>query len=114
MNIQIIGIKKSNETKKAERFFSERGIKYHFRDLTEKGLAKGELENICRVIPAGDLIDKESKEYKKRGMEFMVYNPEEELLGNPLLIKMPVVRNGNLVTAGYEPEKWKEWIMGVE
>ena len=110
MNIQILGTKKSNDTKKAERFFSERGIKYHFRDLSEKGLAKGELDNICRSIPIDELIDKEGKEYKKRGMAFMVFNPEEELISDPLLLKMPLVRNGNLVTVGYKAEIWKEWI----
>ncbi len=110
MNIQILGTKKSNDTKKAERFFSERGIKYYFRDLTEKGLAKGELDNICRVIPIDDLIDKEGKEYKNRGMAYIVFNPEEELLNDPLLLKMPVVRNGSLATIGFKPEIWKEWI----
>ena len=50
MNIQIFGTKKCNNTKKAERFFKERGLKIHFRDLTEKGLAAGELQNICRAL----------------------------------------------------------------
>ena len=110
MNIQILGTKKDTDTRKAERFFKERGIKYQFRDLSEKGISKGELKNIFRVIKSEDLIDKEGKQYKKRNMSFMKFNIEEELLSDPLLIKMPVVRNGNFCTIGYEPDLWKEWI----
>ena len=65
MNIQIIGTKKCRETQKAERFFRERNIPFHFRDLSEKGLAQGELENITRKINVEDLIGKESKRFKR-------------------------------------------------
>ncbi len=110
MNIQIFGTKKDNNTRKAERFFKERRIKYQFRELAEKGISKGELENIARVFRLEDLIDKEGKQYKKRNFSFMKFDIEEELLGDPLLFKMPIVRNGNLCTVGYEPDSWKEWI----
>ncbi|MBI5660775.1 MULTISPECIES: arsenate reductase family protein [Ignavibacterium] len=110
MNIQIIGTKKCKETQKAERFFKERRIPFHFRDLTEKGLAKGELDNISSVVPVEELIDTESKRYKERGMQYMKFDIAEELLLDPMLIKTPIVRNGRLVTVGYKPEVWKEWI----
>ncbi|HMN24528.1 MAG: ArsC family transcriptional regulator [Ignavibacteriaceae bacterium] len=110
MNIQIIGTKKCKETQKAERYFKERRIPFHFRDLTEKGLAKGELENISRVIPLDDLIDNKSKRFKDRGMQFMVFDIEEELLSDPLLLKTPIVRNERLVTLGYQPDVWKKWL----
>jgi len=110
VNIQVIGTKKCRETQKAERFFNERRIPFHFRDLTEKGLAKGELENIKYSVPVEELIDKESQQYKKRGMQFMVFDIETELLEDYLLVKTPIVRNGNLSTVGYQPEIWKEWI----
>lgn len=109
MNIQIFGTKKCNNTKKADRYFKERGIKVHFRDLNEKGISKGELDNISRVIDLEDLIDPESKQYKKRGMQYMVFDIGEELLEDPLLLKTPIVRNGNKVTVGYQPDIWKEW-----
>ncbi|MFZ5946427.1 MAG: arsenate reductase family protein [Stygiobacter sp.] len=109
MNIQIIGTKNCNDTKKAERFFKERRIPFHFRDLNEKGLSKGELENIIRKISLEDLLDKEGKQYKKRNLQFMVFNLEEELLNDPLLLKTPIVRNGTEVTIGYQPEVWKNW-----
>lgn len=109
MNVQIFGTKGCNNTRKAERFFKERRITFHFRDLNEKGLAKGELDNITRVIPLEELIDKEGKQFKKRNMQFMVFNLEEELLSDPLLLVTPIVRNGKEVTIGYQPEIWKKW-----
>jgi arsenate reductase (glutaredoxin) len=109
-NIQLIGTKKCRDTQKAERYFKERKIPFQFRDLTEKGISKGELDNISRVIPLEELIDKEGKEFEKRNMKFMVYNVEAALLDNPLLFRTPIVRNGRLVTLGYKPEAWSEWI----
>ncbi|MCZ2223567.1 MAG: hypothetical protein LC122_08050 [Chitinophagales bacterium] len=73
-------------------------------------MAKGELDNITRVIPLEDLIDRESKRFKDRGMQYKVFDIEEELLSDPLLLKTPVVRNEKLVTVGYQPDVWKEWI----
>ena len=110
MNIQIFGTKKCNDTKKAQRFFKERGIKIHFRDLTEKGVSQGELDNIKRAFELDELIDKEGKQYKKRNFEYMKYNVEDELLEDPLLFKTPIVRNGRKVTLGNEPEVWKQWL----
>jgi arsenate reductase-like glutaredoxin family protein len=112
MNIQIIGTKKCKDTQKAERFFMERRVQFHFRDLNIKGISNGELENISRTIPIDELIDREGKQFKKRGLEFMVFNIESELLEDALLFKTPIVRNGKLVTTGYKPDTWKEWIEG--
>lgn len=110
MNIQIFGTKKCNETKKTERFFKERGIPFHFRDLSGKGISQGELDNILRVVKIDDLIDVNSKQYIKRGLQYMIFNAEEELLADPLLFKTPVVRNGKMVTVGYQPKVWIGWI----
>jgi arsenate reductase-like glutaredoxin family protein len=110
MNIQILGTKKCTETRKAERFFKERKIPFHFRDLSEKGISKGELENIKHSVSINELIDRESKQFKKRGFEFMVFDIETELLEDPLLFKTPIVRNGRLATVGFKPRVWNEWI----
>lgn len=110
MNLQIMGTKKCRDTQKSERFFKERKIPYHFRDLNEKGLAKGELDNIVSVIPLDELIDKVGQQYKKRNMQFMVFDIEEELLQDPLLLRTPVIRNGKQVTIGYQPEIWALWL----
>ena len=110
MNVQILGTRKSYDTKKALRFSSERRISYHFRDLSEKGLSRGELENILRSVEIDDIIDPESPQYKKRGMAYMDFDIKEEVLEDPLLMKMPVVRNGNKATVGYSADEWKRWI----
>jgi len=112
MNIQILGTKKCKDTQKAERFFKERRITYHFRNLSEKGISKGELDNIKRAITIDDLIDREGKPYKKRNLEHMVFDPEEELLNDALLFRTPIVRNGKIASVGYQPDVWKEWIEG--
>ena len=109
MNIQIIGTKKCKETQKAERFFKERRIEFHFRDLNVKGISAGELDRISRVIPIEELLNKGGKQYKKRNMEFIIFNTKVELLNDPLLFKTPIVRNGSLVTVGYRPDIWKNW-----
>jgi arsenate reductase len=109
LNIQLIGTKKCRVTQKAERFFKERRIPFQFRDLAEKGISKGELDNITRVIPLEELIDKEGNQFNKRNMKFMVYNVEDALLNDPLLFRTPIVRNGKLVTLGYKPEVWVQW-----
>lgn len=110
MNIQIIGTKKCRETQKAERFFKERRIPFHFRDLNEKGISKGELENITHSVPVEELIDKEGKQFQKRGLQFMVYDIEDEILNDSLLLKTPIVRNEGKVTVGYKADIWKDWI----
>ncbi len=111
MNIQIIGTRSCFDTQKAERYFKERNVAVQFRDLKEKGLSKGELNRITQRIPAEDLIDPESKAYKKRQMEYMVYDAEEEILEDPLLLKTPIVRNGKYkVAVGVDQETWQAWI----
>ena len=114
MNIQILGRKNCNDTKKAERFFKERRINFHFRDLAEKGLSRGEFENISRSVEPENLIDKESKQYKKRGMEYMVFDVEEELLTDALIVKTPIVRNGNRATIGVDSYTWQQWVNDEE
>ena len=113
MSIQIFGTKKSADTRKAERFFKERGIKFQSVDLKEKGLSKGELQS---VIQAGggmdELIDPECKDKELLSI-FQYLVPEdrfEKLLENQALLKQPIVRDGRKATVGYHPEVWKEWI----
>lgn len=109
MNIQIFGTKGCSDTRKAERYFKERRIPFHFRDFNEKGIAKGELDSITRVYQLDELIDREGKQFKKRNLQYMVFNLEDELLIDSLLFRTPIVRNGKEVTVGYEPKIWKSW-----
>ena len=110
MTIQIFGTKKCASTRKAVRFFKERGISPHQVDLAEKGISAGELASIVRSVGRDSLIDPESPVYKKKGMAYMEFDPEEEVLENPLLLKTPVVRRGREATLGLEPDTWKRWL----
>lgn len=107
--IQIFGKKNCNDTKKAQRFFQDRGIKFQFINLNEKGISKGELNAIVKKIDLEDLLDKDGNEYKKRNLQYMVYDLEELLLDTPILFKTPIVRFGKEITLGNKSEIWKNW-----
>ena len=112
MNIQIFGTKKCNDTKKAERFFKERGIKYQFIDMKEKGMSKGEFTSVAQANGGIDnMIDPAAKD--KETIALLKYIAEEDklekILENQHVIKTPVVRNGKQSTLGYQPEVWKKW-----
>lgn len=111
MNIQIFGINKDFETKKAQRYFKERGIKFQYIDLKEKEMARGEFDSICRAVPLRDLINPKAKD--KSTLELMNYlsedNQYEKLFECQDLIVTPIVRNGRKATPGFKPEVYKEW-----
>ena len=112
MNIQIFGTKKNADTRKAERFFKERGIRFQSVDLKEKGLSKGELQSVIAAAGGIDaLIDPETKDRDLLAV-FQYIVPEdrfEKLLENQTLLKQPIVRNGKRATVGYQPDVWKTW-----
>ena len=112
MNVQIFGTKKCNDTKKAERFFKERGIKYQFIDMKEKGMSKGEFNSVAQVNGGlENMINWECMD--KYPLELIKYREDEDklekVLENPQVIKTPVVRNGRASTLGYQPDIWKGW-----
>ena len=112
MNIQIFGTKKSADTRKAERFFKERGIKYQFIDLKEKRLSKGEFASVKQAVGGLDkLIDENSKD--KDTLALIKYiadeDKEEKILENQQILVQPIVRNGKKATVGYQPDIWKSW-----
>ena len=112
MNIQIFGTKKCNDTKKAERFFKERGIKFQFIDMKEKGMSKGEFTSVAQAN--GGLENLSNWECKDKDMLALIKyianaDKLEKVLENPQVIKTPVVRNGKQSTLGYQPDIWKDW-----
>lgn len=110
MNIQLVGTKKCQDTRKAERYFKERKIPFQFIDLNVRGLSKGELDKVRAAVGGlENLIDKTGKEYEKRNLKYLVHNVEEMLLEHPLLLRTPIVRNGAKATVGYWPEVWSSW-----
>lgn len=110
MIIQIFGTPKCRETRKAERFFKERGIEIQSVDLREKGLSPAELGKISQRIPLEELIDTEGRQYRKRNLAYMKFDVAEELLDDPLLLKTPIVRYGHEITVGYQPDLWQKWL----
>ena len=112
MNIQIFGTKKSPDTRKAERFFKERGIKFQFVDMKEKGLSKGEFQAVAQANGGiENLLDPNCKD--KDTFTLIKYIAQEDkvekILENQQVIKTPVVRNGKQSTIGYQPDVWKKW-----
>ena len=111
MNIQIYGASKCFDTKKTERYFKERKIKYQYVDLFRYGLSKGEFESVKASIDLSDLINIKAKDYEKLNLNNIrgSHIREEIVFKNPKLFNTPVVRNGNQATVGYKPEIWKDW-----
>jgi arsenate reductase (glutaredoxin) len=111
--VQIWGTKKCSETRKAERWWKERGVRVQMIDLKEKGMSAGELKNVAaRVGGLTELVDRESPRYKDRGLHVSSYAGamlEKLLLEDPLLLKTPIVRRGAQATVGYQPDVWEVW-----
>ena len=112
MNIQIFGKRKCFDTKKAERFFKDRNIKFQYIDLESKGLSKGEYNSIKTAVGGfKNLFDENSKDNTALLIKYLSNDDdkEEKLLENPKLFKTPIVRNGKHATVGYCPDVWKDW-----
>jgi len=112
VNIQIFGKTKCFDTKKAERYFKERGVKYQSIDIAKYGMSKGEYQSVKAAVGGMEpLIDENSKEYENNHIKHLASenDKEEKLLSNPAMFKTPIVRNGAKATVGYVPEIWKSW-----
>ncbi len=113
MDIQIFGVKKSADTRKALRFFSERRIKTHFVDLKERAASAGELTRFVQKFGVKALVDSESSRYGELGLRQAMYGDQrwlDLLVEEPLLLQMPLVRNGNQLTIGLAEEQWAVWL----
>jgi len=112
LNIQIFGKSKCFDTKKAERYFKERRIKYQFVDLMRFGLSGKEFDSVLRAVGGIDnLIDWDSKSQEITNMKYMddKIAKEDKVFDDPGLMKTPIVRNGKQATVGYCPEVWTTW-----
>ncbi len=111
MNIQIFGLNKCFDTKKAQRWFKERNIKFQFIDLTQRSLSKGEYNSVKAAVGSMEaLVNEKSKAYEKQYMKYITREAaEEKLLEYGELFKTPIVRNGKQATVGYCPEEWAKW-----
>ena len=114
MEVQIFGIKKNADTRKALRFFAERRVKTHFVDFAERAASLGELKRFSQRFGVGALIDRDSKRYDELGLAHARYSDErwlEKLAGEPLLLKMPLTRSGNQLSVGLAEADWSSWLL---
>ena len=109
MNIQIFGKNKCFDTKKAERWFKERRIKYQFVDLGRYGMSRRELESVKAAVGLDAMLNEKDPDYPL--VQYLASNEAklEKLFDCPWLIKTPIVRNGRQATVGYCPDVWKTW-----
>ena len=116
VNIQIFGTKKCADTRKAERWFKERGVRVQSIDQAQKGMSPGELRSVAaRVGGVEALIDRDGKRYVDKGLKYAAPTGpriEQALLDDPLLLRTPIVRDGSRATLGFQPEVWEEWRKG--
>ena len=110
MNIQIYGKSKCFDTKKAQRWFQERRVKFQEIDLLKKGLSPRELQSVKQAVGGLDnLIDPKAKEAATLKYMALDVQKEERILEDPSLLRTPIVRNGKQATVGYCPEVWSTW-----
>jgi arsenate reductase (glutaredoxin) len=118
MEVQIFGIRKSADTRKAQRFFSERRIRAHFVDLDERPAAAGELKRFAQKLGIDALVDRESKAFVELGLKHARLSDErwlEKLMDEPRLLRMPLVRQlgqqgSGKLTVGVAEQEWKQWV----
>ena len=113
MEVQVFGIKKSADTRKALRFFSERRVKTHFVDLMERPAALGELRRFAQKFGVMALVDRDSKRFNELGLRYAQLSDErwlEKLSEEPLLLRIPLVRNGNQVLIGADESILRSWM----
>ena len=113
MEVQIFGTKKCAETRKAQRFFSDRRVKTHFVDLQQRAASPGELKRFAERFGVEALIDREGKRYASKGLASAHLSDERwlaRLADDPLLLRTPLVRWKQKLTIGYQADTWSEWL----
>jgi arsenate reductase len=112
MEVQIFGIKKSPDTRKALRFFAERRVKTHFVDLQERAASPGELRRFAQKFGVEALIDRGSRTFLDLGLGSARLSEDrwlDKLVEKPLMLRMPLVRHGSQLTLGDATEIWHGW-----
>lgn len=115
MEVQIFGVRKSAETRKALRFFAERRVKTHFVDLMERPASKGELRRFVQKFGITAMVDQTSRRYQELGLRHARMSDEswiDRLAAEPLLLRMPLVRSSSKVSIGADEVTWKQWMEG--
>jgi arsenate reductase (glutaredoxin) len=111
--IQVFGLEKDQATRAAQRFFKERRVAISFVDLRKRPIAAAELRRFVERLGAPALLDETSSAYRDRGLGYLRMDEDEiveRLLTDPSLLRLPLIRNGNEVSAGRAESTWKEWL----
>jgi arsenate reductase (glutaredoxin) len=112
MEVQIFGIKKSPDTRKALRFFAERRVKTHFVDLQERAASLGELKRFAQKFSVAALVDRQSRRFADLGLGSASLSDDrwlDKLVEEPLMLRMPLVRHGSQLTVGDATSIWLGW-----
>ena len=113
MEVQIFGVRSDSDTRKALRFFKERGMRVHFMDFKQRAPSEGELRRFFQKFGEEKLIARDAKRFKTLGLQTAYYGDDRWLeiaADEPLILRMPLVRNGNRLTVGHDEESWREWM----
>ncbi len=113
MEVQVFGTKKSSDTRRALRFFSERRIRTHFVDLNVRAASPGELRRFAQKFGVDALIDRDAKRFAALGLGRAHYSGDRWLAilaEEPLLLRQPLVRSGSRLTIGAAEDEWREWV----
>jgi len=113
VEVQIFGVRKSPDTRKALRFFSERRVRTHFVDLLERPASLGELRRFAQKVGVTALVDRGSKRFNELGLRYAQLSDDrwlEKLSEEPLLLRLPLVRNANRLVIGADEAAWKSWM----
>ncbi len=114
MEVQVFGVRKSADTRKALRFFAERRIKTHYVDLDVRAASIGELQRFAQKFGVEALLDRSSRRFADLGLQYTVLSPErwlQKLSEEPRLLRMPLARNGKELTIGVDEKTWKSWLL---
>jgi len=117
MDVQIFGIKKSADTRKALRFFSERRVKTHFVDLKERPASPGELKRFAQKFGVKALVDDQSARHRELGLQHAVFGDQrwmDLLVEEPLMLRMPLVRRGKELSIGLAEGQWVTWLKSAK
>ncbi len=110
LNVQIFGVKNSQSTRAAERFFKERSIPIHLVDMKQKPMSPGEIKRFVDRFGLKALIDTESKAYADAGLKYLKVSDSELLTRierDPKLLRLPLVRVANKLSIGHDEASWK-------
>jgi arsenate reductase-like glutaredoxin family protein len=116
VGVQIFGVKNSQATRAAERFFKERRVTIHFVDLKQKPMAPGEIKRFVDRFGVGALLDSEGKAYSNGGLKYLKLSDSqllERIERDPSLLRLPLIRSGNRLSIGQDEDAWKAMLVAT-